>query len=199
MPPTAELLAIDAGAKSLRGIIQREHILTRANRFNGGPIRGQAEQINANHGARAQPAAALYFLNASLKISNVHIVAVFIHIHENRRGPQHQRHLGGRGIGEGGQEYRITAANPLRHHGDLQRIRAGGNAHAMRRPREAGEPRFKLRHFGAHNETARIEHCGDAPIKLRADQFLLRQHVKQLNGARFAHQARDLSKNQGRN
>ena len=69
----------------------------------------------------------------------------------------------------------------------------------MRRPREAGEPRFKLRHFGAHNETARIEHCGDAPIKLRADQLLLRQHVKQLNGARFAHQARDLSKNQGRN
>ena len=69
----------------------------------------------------------------------------------------------------------------------------------MRRPRKRREARFKLRYFGTHDEAARIENRGNAPIKLRADQLLLRQYVKQLNGAMFAHQARDLSKNQGRN
>ena len=39
MRPSAKLFAIQTGAKSLRRIIKGEHILTRANRFNGRPIR----------------------------------------------------------------------------------------------------------------------------------------------------------------
>jgi hypothetical protein len=61
----------------------------------------------------------------------------------------------------------------------------------MRRPGKGREARFKLRHFGAHDEAPRIEHGGNAPIKLWPDQLLLRHDIKQLNGARFAHQAQD--------
>jgi hypothetical protein len=67
----------------------------------------------------------------------------------------------------------------------------------MRRSGKIREPFFKLRDFRAHDKAPRIEHRGNAPIKLWPDQLLLRHDIKQLNGARFAHQAQDLSKNQG--
>ena len=172
-------------AEGLRRIVEREHAaVALADGADGGPVRRQAVEVHADHGARPQLALARHALDAALEVGEVEVEGGLVHVHEDRHGAEHQRHLGGRGVGEGGQEHGVTAPDALGHHGDLERVRARGHAHAMRDAGEGGELLLQRVHFRPLDEAAMVQHAGDAGLDAGADQRLLRLQIEEGDGRR---------------
>ncbi len=96
-----------------------------------------------------------------------------IDIHEHRRRAQHERHLGGRGVGEGGQEHGVTGADPLGHQGDLDGVGAGTHADAVLGATERREFLLKLRDLRPKNELAMRQHRIQPLAQDRRDPRLL--------------------------
>ena len=170
MPPGAEPPPVQRPAEGLRRVVQREHAVLLAEPLDRRPIRRQAVEVDADHGARPQPALLRHQLHPPHQVGQVDVEGARLHIDEDRRGAEHQRHLGRRGIGEGGQEDRVARADPLRHHGDLQGIGAGGDADRMLRAGEGGQRGLDRIDLRPLDETAMVEDAGDAGIDLGPDQ-----------------------------
>ncbi len=143
------------------------------------PVRRLAEQVDADQRARAQLAVAPHLGDALLQMRRIDLEGARIDIDEHRRRAQHQRHLGGRGVGEGGQEHRVAAADAFRHHGDLQRVGAGTDRHAMLRAAELRQFGFQFGHLGAEDELAMRQHRVQPPAQVGGDARLLRLQVEE--------------------
>ena len=146
------------------------------------PVRRLAEQIDADQRARPQPALAPHLGDAALQVRRVDLEGARIDIDEHRRGTQHQRHLGRRGVGEGRQEHRIARPDALRHEGDLDRIGAGTHRHAVPGAAEPRQFGLQFGHLGAEDELAVRQHAIQPPAQFARDARLLRLQVEERNG-----------------
>ena len=178
----AQFFAGKTGAESLRAIIEGEQIIVRGQFAQRWPRRWLAEQIDADHRARPQFPAPPDLLDAGFKMRRINLKCARIDIDKYRGCSQQQRHLGGRGIGKGGQKHRVAHANLLRHHRDLQRIRPGTDADAMRGAAIGGEALLQLADFRAENIMAMRQHRIDPRAQRRGNACLLCREIDKGNG-----------------
>ncbi len=167
--------------EALRQVVQREQILARGDGAQPRPVRGLAEQIDADQRARAQAPSATDLANAILEMCRIYQERARVNIDEHRRGAQDHRHLGGRGIGERGQEHRIAGADAFGHQRDLDRVRAGADRDTVARATELGQRGFQLGHLGAKDELAMREHPIEPPAQFARDPGLLRPKVEKFD------------------
>ena len=79
----------------------------------------------------------------------------------------------------------MAAADPFRHHGDLQGVCARADGDAVRRAAVGSQARFKLGHFRAEHELAMAEHRLQPRTQRRLYALLLRLEVQE--GDRLFH------------
>ena len=175
----AEHLAVQGGAETLCEIVQQEQIFRPGDVGQGGPVGGLAEKVDSDDRARRQHRSRPSRFNPLRQMGRVDLESARVHVHEHRRGTQHQRHLGGRGIGERGQEDRIAAADVLGHQSDHQGIGAGADADAMFRAAEACQLAFQFAHLGAKDELAVLQDGIQAAAQIDRDAGLLRLEVEE--------------------
>jgi hypothetical protein len=108
------------------------------------------------------------------------MLGVDVDQHRRRAGPYHG--LGGRDERVGRQDHLVTHADPERAQGYLERVRAVRDAHAVRRPHEAGVRLLEPRHGLALDERRLAQHLREPGGDLLGDLPVLRLQVDQRNG-----------------
>ena len=154
----AEFRAVQAGAEALRQVIDGEQALGLRHPVQRRPVRGLAEQVHADQRPWAQLPRRPDLRHPGRQMRWIDLERPRVHIHEHRCGAQQQRHLGSGGVSEGGQEHRVARPDPLGHHGNLQGVGAGADAHAVARPAIRSQALFQLRHFRPQDKLTMRQH-----------------------------------------
>jgi hypothetical protein len=107
----------------------------------------------------------------------IHVVRVGQHIHEDRGRPRLAHRQRGGDIGIGRHDNLVTRSDPGGPEGQVERIRAGGDAQTMLGADIGGEPRLEVLHRLAHDEVAPLHDTGYGGLHLVLQCLILRLKI----------------------
>ena len=159
-----------SGAEALRRVLDHRQIVARGDRANGVHVGALAVEAHRHQRAGARR-------DGGLDQRRIDVAGVRLDIDEHRhRAEQHDR-LGRRREGERRRDDLVTGLKTDRHQADQKRLGAAGDGDAVGCAGGGRERRFELRHFGAHDVLAVVEHALDAGVNARLQRRVLALEV----------------------
>ena len=176
----AELPAPIGRAECLRGIVENGEAVLGRNCGDRVVVRGQAEQIDRDHGTRLK-AAPLRGCDGAAQTFGIEIEGLGFDIRHHRSRAEQRHHLGRGAEGEGRADHSIAGPDLPSHQHEQQRVGAARATDDVPRAAECRKIGFERADFRALDELAVFQNTRNRIVDHAAKPAPLRRDVDERN------------------